>query len=55
MGSQNLNMMHEKVGGMIKGDRLPHINHLSLELKIRNFNILHKEDSNDIYLLIAQK
>jgi demethylmenaquinone methyltransferase/2-methoxy-6-polyprenyl-1,4-benzoquinol methylase len=55
MGSENLNMMHERVGGTVKGDRLPPIIQLSSELMIKNFNILHKEDSDDMYLLIAKK
>jgi len=55
MGRENLNMMHERVGGKVKGDRLPHISQLSSELRTKKFNILHKEDNDDMYLLIAQK
>lgn len=55
MNHENLNKMHERVGGSVKNDCLPHIDQLSSDLELKNFTILHKEDRNDLYLLIAQK
>lgn len=55
MSHENLNKMHERVGGSVKNDCLPHIDQLSADLELKNFTILHKEDSNNLYLLVAQK
>ena len=55
MGCDNLNMMHARVGGAVKNDHLPPIDILSSELENKNFRILHQEDLDNIYLLIARK
>jgi ubiquinone/menaquinone biosynthesis C-methylase UbiE len=55
MGCNKLNMMHDRVGNAVKNDRLPPINKLASRLEYKKFRILHKEDKDHIYLLIAQK
>ncbi len=55
MGHDSLNSMHHRVGSAVKNDRLPSVNRLSAILEIKNFRILHKEDNDNIFLLVAKK
>jgi len=55
MGRDNLNMMHKRVGGTVKNDHLAPIDKLASEIENKNFRILHTEDRENIFLLIAQK
>jgi ubiquinone/menaquinone biosynthesis C-methylase UbiE len=55
MGHDSLNSMHNRVGSAVKNDLLPSVNRLSAMLEFKNFSILHKEDNDDIFLLVARK
>jgi len=55
MGHDNLNKMHKRAGSVVKDDLLPPINKLVSTLEHKKFRIIHEEDNDDIFLLIAQK
>lgn len=55
VGHDSLNSMHNRVGSAVKNDLLPSVNRLSAMLEFKNFSIFHKEDNDDIFLLVARK
>ena len=52
-GSRILNKMHRKVGGPVKGDRIPPYSEMERLLHEAGFRIDHFRDEDDGYLLIA--
>lgn len=55
MGSQQLNRFHHEVGGAVKNDSLETVQELAHHLKKIGFNILKKDEKEDLYLILAQK
>jgi demethylmenaquinone methyltransferase/2-methoxy-6-polyprenyl-1,4-benzoquinol methylase len=55
MSSRELNQCHSQIGGAVKSDHLLPVDELASLFMENGWEILHKKERKDLYLLLAQK